>query len=218
MSSIQDWTSNVSNCYVNLTNKFHVAVHLINSRSQLTTKCGKKQKNHVALTWQSLRAAIGPLQFSLHHWNLRNLTLHSGILPYKSLEIFSAYTVLSHGSIMLPPHQPRVFARLARWQLFGIAAASIVFHCKSQYLLLKLLFWFWVSSSLHCILRDNCYTTTGGGEGVTTLTRLVLGEGHSSSRNLEISSGIRRLCKFLGKHDIFQGHDGKKSDHLAQHF
>ena len=41
----------------------------------------------------------------------------SGILPYKSLEIFSACTVLSHGSIMLPPHQPRVFARLARWQL-----------------------------------------------------------------------------------------------------
>ena len=41
---------------------------------------------------QSLRAAIGPLQFSLRHWNLRNLTLHSGMLPYKhasrSLEIF----------------------------------------------------------------------------------------------------------------------------------
>ena len=70
---------------------------------------------------QSLRAAIGPLQFSLRHWNLRNLTLHSGMLPYehasRSLEIFSANTVLSHGSIMLPPHQPRVFARLARWQL-----------------------------------------------------------------------------------------------------
>jgi len=72
------------------------------------------------LTSQSLRAAIGPLQFSLRHWNLRNLTLHSGVLPYehasRSLEIFSANTVLSHGSIMLPPHQPRVFARLARWQ------------------------------------------------------------------------------------------------------
>ena len=40
------------------------------------------------------------------------------MLPYKSLEIFSASTVLSHGSIMMPPHQPRVFARLARWQLF----------------------------------------------------------------------------------------------------
>ena len=41
----------------------------------------------------------------------------SGLLPYKSLEVFSPCTVLSHGSIMLPPHQPRVFARLARWQL-----------------------------------------------------------------------------------------------------
>ena len=49
---------------------------------------------------------IGPLQFSQRHWSLRNLTLHSGILPYKSLKIFSACTVLSHGSIMLPPHQP----------------------------------------------------------------------------------------------------------------
>ena len=73
------------------------------------------------LTSQSLRAAIGPLQFSLRHWNLTNLTLHSGMLPYKhasrSLEIFSANIVLSHGSIMLPPHQPCAFARLARWQL-----------------------------------------------------------------------------------------------------
>ena len=60
--------------------------------------------------------AFGPLQFLLRHWNLRNVTLHSGMLPYKSLEIFSASTVLLHGSIMLPPHRPRVFARLARWK------------------------------------------------------------------------------------------------------
>ena len=106
---------------MNLPNRFCVAVHLFSSGSQLTTKCGKNKKsgdqNHAALTSQSLRAVIGPLQFSLCHWNLRNLSLHSGILPYKSLEIFSACTVLSHGSIMLQPHQPRVFARLARWQL-----------------------------------------------------------------------------------------------------
>ena len=66
----------------------------------------------------------------LRHWNLRNLTLQqecyltTGMLPYKhssrALEIFTAYTVLSHGSIMLPPRQPRVFARLARWQLTTI--------------------------------------------------------------------------------------------------
>ena len=53
----------------------------------------------------------------------RNVTLQvtTGMLPYqhssRALEIFTAYTVLSHGSIMLPPRQPRVFARLARWQL-----------------------------------------------------------------------------------------------------
>ena len=45
---------------------------------------------------------------------------YNRMLPYKhfsrSLEIFSACTILSHGSIMLPPRQPRVFARLARWQ------------------------------------------------------------------------------------------------------
>ena len=29
------------------------------------------------LTSQSLRATIGPLQFSLRHWNLRNLTLRN---------------------------------------------------------------------------------------------------------------------------------------------
>ena len=54
----------------------------------------------------------------------------SGILPYKHvsrlLEIFSACTELSHGSIMLPPHQPCVFARLARWQIF---LARLVYLC-----------------------------------------------------------------------------------------
>jgi len=63
---------------VNLTNRFNVAVRLFSSRSQLTTKYGKNKsgdQNHAALTSQSLRAAIGPLQFSLCHWNLRNLTL-----------------------------------------------------------------------------------------------------------------------------------------------
>ena len=92
------------------------------------------------LTSQSLRATIGPLQFSLRHWNLRNLTLHSGMLPYKhasrSLEIFSANTVLSHGSIMLPPHQPRVFARLARWQLDTTNSRGTTLHaaCTRKFL------------------------------------------------------------------------------------
>ena len=106
-----------SSLYLDLRNDcHHHQLHSINA------KAGDlwRSENHVALTSQSLRAAIGPLQFSLRLWNLRNLTLHSGMLPCKhasrSLEIFSANTVLSHGSITLPPHQPRVFARLARWQ------------------------------------------------------------------------------------------------------
>ena len=119
-SQVSKTTWNFLNCYVNLTNRFHVAVRLFSSRFQLTTKCGKTKKvqNHVPRTSQSLQAVIGSLQFSWYHWNLKNLTLHSylTLLSYKSLEIFSACTVLSHGSIMLPHHQPRVFARLACWQ------------------------------------------------------------------------------------------------------
>ena len=50
--------------------------------------------------------------FPLRHWNLRNLTLQQECY----LTSTRAFSVLSHGSIMLPPRQPRVFARLARWQ------------------------------------------------------------------------------------------------------
>ena len=68
-------------------------------------------QSYAALTSQSLRGTIGPLQdtelipYPLRHRNLRNLTL-------QTLELFPP----THGSIMLPPRQPRVFARLARWQ------------------------------------------------------------------------------------------------------
>ena len=93
-------------------------------------------QNHAVLTSQSLRAAIGPLQFSLRHWNLRNLTLHSGILSYKhasrSLKIFSACTVLSHGSIMLPPHHPRVFDSLG-WIVGNYNfVRCLLFHNRSR--------------------------------------------------------------------------------------
>ena len=88
-------------------------------------------QRYAALMLQSLRVMLRLVRckLPLRHWNLRNLTLQqecyltTGMLPYKhssrALEIFTAYTVLSHGSIMLPPRQPRVFARLARWQLFS---------------------------------------------------------------------------------------------------
>ena len=85
------------------------------------------------------------VKLPLHHWNLRNLTLQqecyltTGMLPYKhssrALEILTAYTVLSHGSIMLRPRQPRVFARLARWQLWKKFAWS-----KCQKIFLKAIF------------------------------------------------------------------------------
>ena len=87
-----------------LTNRFHVAVRLFSNRSQMTSKCGKNKKvAHEAQVRCNFHCVIGI----------------SGILRYKTLEIFSACTVLSHGSIMLPP-QPRVFARLAGLQLILI--------------------------------------------------------------------------------------------------
>ena len=98
-SQVSKTTWNVLNCYVNLTNRFDVAVHLFSSRSQLTTRC-RKNKEVAIRTMRPQRDNLCELpllrcKFSLRHWNLRNLTLHIGILPYKSLESFSDCTVLS---------------------------------------------------------------------------------------------------------------------------
>ena len=60
--------------------------------------------------------------FARYHWSVARSTtssesqesyLTTGTLPYKHSSFFPP----THGSIMLPPRQPRVFARLARWQL-----------------------------------------------------------------------------------------------------
>ena len=82
----------------------------------MNAKAGEHRR---LLTAHSLRAKIGPFQANrpLFHY----VVGISGILPYNrngTLQTFlsSACTVLSHGSIMLSPRQPRVFARLARWQ------------------------------------------------------------------------------------------------------
>ena len=86
-------------------------------KSRCKLRCIDDQ-NHAGVTLQSLRAAVGPLQDNrpLLHYVIGI----SGMLPYihvsRSLEIFPSYTILSHGSITLPPRQSRVFARLARWQ------------------------------------------------------------------------------------------------------
>ena len=90
-------------------------------------------QNHAALTSQSLLATIGPLKdnWPLFHY----VTRISGILPYKrilpykhvsrSLDIFFAYTVLSHGSIILPPRQPRVLARLGSLAIINRPVSQI---------------------------------------------------------------------------------------------
>ena len=73
-------------------------------------------QSYAALTSQSLRATIGRKTidlFSNTSLECQESYLTTGMLPYKHSSFFS---VLSHGSIMLLPCQPRVFARLARWQ------------------------------------------------------------------------------------------------------
>ena len=46
--------------------------------------------------------------YSLRHWNLRNLTLQQECYLTNTRDFFRN----THDSIMLPPRQPRVFARL----------------------------------------------------------------------------------------------------------
>ena len=50
----------------------------------------------------------------LRHRNLRNVTLQQECYLTNTRAFFRLRTAL-----MLPPRQPRVFARLARWQLFS---------------------------------------------------------------------------------------------------
>ena len=61
---------------------------------------------------QSPRATIGrktiDLFSTLRHWNFRNLTLQQECYLTSTRDFFRN----THGSIMLPPRQPRVFARL----------------------------------------------------------------------------------------------------------
>ena len=71
-----------------------------------------RNQNHAGLMSQSLRATIGRKTtdpfFTLRHWNLRNLTLQQECYLTSTRGFFRN----THGSIMLPPRQPRVFARL----------------------------------------------------------------------------------------------------------
>ena len=102
-------------------------------------------QRYAALTLQSLRVMFGPLQASTTSLESQESYLTAGMLPYNrnvTLQTFLSSTrdfyrlhstfarlynaaaspasrLRSAGSlaIMLPPRQPRVFARLARWQL-----------------------------------------------------------------------------------------------------
>ena len=72
-------TWNVLNCYVNLTNRFHVAVHLFNSRSQLiTTKkpCGLDVTISASCDW-SVAVFTSSLESQESYLTLKNLTLQS---------------------------------------------------------------------------------------------------------------------------------------------
>ena len=88
--------------------------------------------SYAVLTSQSLRATIGPLQ---DNWPLSATSsesqesyLTTGMLPYKHSSLFPP----SHGSIMLPPRQPRVFARLANGWLVGNYGGWFSFNCNLQ--------------------------------------------------------------------------------------
>ena len=72
---------------------------------------------------------------SIVRWKIHYVIGISGILPYKhfsrTLEILVACTVLSHGSIMLPPREPRVFARLGSLAIKIWALCVITGHIFS---------------------------------------------------------------------------------------
>ena len=72
---------------------------------------------------QSLRATIGRKTIDLfstrRHWNVRNLTLQQECYLTSTRDFFRN----TYGSIMLPPRQPRVFARL------GSLAIRFIYVC-----------------------------------------------------------------------------------------
>ena len=82
MSSIR---GNLKCFNVNLTNGFHVAVRLFNSRSQLTTKCGRKKKKCICGLDVTFSASCDwsdaifttSLESQESYLTLRNLTLQT---------------------------------------------------------------------------------------------------------------------------------------------
>ena len=113
----------------------------------MNAKAGEHRRSELCGLDFTISARCKPIDlFSTTSLESQESYLTSGMLPYnhssRSLEIFTAYTVLSHGSIMLPPRQPRVFARLARvfarlarvfarlarWQLPDVFRMPVIQH------------------------------------------------------------------------------------------
>ena len=86
----------------------------------------------LACSWQSLRATIGPLQDSrpLFHYVIGI----SGVLPYLTCLLITGDFFRLLGSITLLPRQPRVFARLARWQ-------SVIYRLVFPYMIIPFSTW-----------------------------------------------------------------------------
>ena len=107
ISSVKQFAGKCPDTYSNL---------ILNSTRWMPKLVSIDAQSYATLTSQSLRATIGPLQ---DNWSLSTTSsesqesyLTTGMLPYKH----SSFIPPAHGSIMLPPRQPRVFARLSRWQ------------------------------------------------------------------------------------------------------
>ena len=112
----------------------------ISSVKKFAGKCPETYSNLISTpldecqSWQVKLRGLDVTISVRYHWSVaRQLTpfsttssksqepyLTTGMLPYKHSSFFPP----SHGSIMLPPRQSRVFARLARWQ------SSLRKHCS----------------------------------------------------------------------------------------
>ena len=71
-------------------------------------------QSYAALTSQYLRSTIGRKTIDL--FSTTSLECQESYNRNVTLQALELFSVLSHGSIMPPPRQPRIFAWLARWQ------------------------------------------------------------------------------------------------------
>ena len=117
-SQVSKTTWNVLNCYLNWTNRFHVAVRLFSSRSQLTTKRGKNKK------WRSEPYGLDATISASCDWSVAIFTT--------SLESQESYLTLSNLTLQIT----RDFFRLhSTFRRLYNAAASPASRLRSADLL-----------------------------------------------------------------------------------